>query len=115
MPNEKPSYGVHLDDKVINWPQPDSRGYVTQTGVPLSVAVTGELELTLAAVLMVEGKPLLGYVVNTGYLTGTQVQALLQSEIVDGDADMVTWAGIPKEDGLVIKELYVHGYRINFR
>ena len=115
MPKEKPLYGVRLEDKVINWPQKDSRGYVTQTGVPLSVAVTGETYLTLAAVLMVEGKPFLGYVPNTGYLTGTQAQALLQSEIVDGDADMVTWSGIPREDGLDIKELHVHGYRINFR
>ena len=98
------------------WPQKDERGYVTQSGVPLSaVASRGDSNGDLAVVLNIERRPVLGYV-RSSYLSYhiAEAAALIQSEIVDGDDDLVTWAGIPRDDGLQIKELKVHGYTIYF-
>jgi len=108
---------VDLESKCNIFPPVDSRGYVTQTGLPLSSSLSqGHYYANLAIVIDVDGQPVLGYVRNTEFISGAvKAEALIQSDIIDGDKDEVTWAGIPQEDGLELKVLKVHGYTINFK
>jgi len=113
--------GVSLEEKCRNWPKPDDRGYVTLTGVPVSVATNDTYwglsnKVNLAAIVNVDGQPVLGYVLETNFQIGVATAvALLQSEIAGGGKESITMSGFPSEAGLSLKELKVRGYTINFR
>ncbi len=117
MPKARLIDDISLEEKCRNWPQPDSRGFVTQTGAPLSAVLSHNnmSDANLAVVLNVDGKQVLGYVVYSYNIQITIAAALLQAEIADGDNDYVTFSGLPSNVGIELRELKVHGYTINFR
>lgn len=94
--------------------------YTTIKGKPLSVviAVTGGNGYgILACIVEREEKKILAYASNYHNFTivpTIQAGALLQSEINDGDDDLVTLVGEYEENMFKIKSVEANGYKIKF-
>ncbi len=90
--------------------------YITVKGKPLSVVIAESNHGygVLACVIEAEEKKILAYAHNYHNVLRAKAGALIQSEINDGDNDLVTLVGNYEDNILNIKSVEANGYKIEF-
>lgn len=90
--------------------------YTTVKGKPLAVSVVeGHYGYgTIACVVEADNKKILASAGNYLSYLRARAAALIQSEINDGDNDLVTLIGESRGDLLYLKSIEANGYKIEF-
>jgi len=93
----------------------DSSDRQTITGIPLSVVSDSYASLggTLATVIDIEDKKVLGYSNSGSTRALTLAVALIQSEISDGDNEQISLTGHYVEDRFAIESVRANGYTVD--
>ncbi|MBS3172004.1 hypothetical protein J4438_00265 [Candidatus Woesearchaeota archaeon] len=95
--------------------QPNNNPYQIIRGAPISVAENyDEWGSTLATVLDINGKHVLAYTSNGRTRSNAEATALIQSEISDGDEELIELMGNYYENRFVIKRVNANGYQVDF-
>lgn len=87
----------------------------TLNGLPISVGESFARKYgTLATVIDINGKKVLGYSRYSTTLKNAEAVALIQSEISDNDNEPVELTGKYVDDRFEIKSIKANGYQVDF-